>query len=123
MLYPVAHIIEFEIPHDAGKTGAELFERGIECPQAVRLSCNVKRRLSDFRAFPGGGQIEIRFGGTVVVQGTVEAGTLKFSSTNLTRKSVGQTRNRCAAECAVRFEPMCANTGFFATSTKCFRAG
>lgn len=30
---------------------------------------------------------------------------------------------RCAAECAVRFEPVCANVGFFATSTKCFRAG
>ena len=29
----------------------------------------------------------------------------------------------CAAECAVRFEPVCSNTGFFATSTKCFRAG
>jgi len=26
-------------------------------------------------------------------------------------------------KCAVRFEPMCANTGFFDTSTKCFRAG
>ena len=78
-MYPVAHIIEFEIPYDAGKSSAELFERGIKCPQAIRLSCNVKRRLSDFRAFPGGGQIEIRFGGAVVVQGTVEAGTLKFS--------------------------------------------
>ena len=31
--------------------------------------------------------------------------------------------SRCAAECAARFEPMCANVGFFATSTKCFRAG
>jgi hypothetical protein len=31
--------------------------------------------------------------------------------------------SRCAAERAVRFEPMCANVGFFATSTKCFRAG
>jgi hypothetical protein len=29
----------------------------------------------------------------------------------------------CAAECAVRFEPVCANTGFFATFEKCFRAG
>jgi hypothetical protein len=28
-----------------------------------------------------------------------------------------------AAECAVRFEPICANTGFFDTSTTCFRAG
>ena len=29
----------------------------------------------------------------------------------------------CAAECAVRFEPVCAKVGFFDTSTKCFRAG
>jgi len=29
----------------------------------------------------------------------------------------------CAAECAVRFEPVCANMGFFATSIECFRAG
>jgi hypothetical protein len=29
----------------------------------------------------------------------------------------------CAAECAVRFEPIRANAGFFATLTKCFRAG
>jgi hypothetical protein len=34
----------------------------------------------------------------------------------------GFTPTRCAAECAVRFEPVCANTGFFATSSKCFRA-
>jgi hypothetical protein len=31
--------------------------------------------------------------------------------------------NMCAAECAARFEPVCANMGFFGTSTKCFRAG
>ena len=24
---------------------------------------------------------------------------------------------------AIRFEPLCANTGFFATSPRCFRAG
>jgi hypothetical protein len=29
----------------------------------------------------------------------------------------------CAAESAVRFEPVCANMGFFDTSAKCFRAG
>ena len=45
-----------------------------------------------------------------------------------TVKGLAPARNssavlRCAAECAVRFEPVCANTGFFATSTKCFRAG
>jgi hypothetical protein len=26
-------------------------------------------------------------------------------------------------ECAVRFEPICANAGFFDTSAECFRAG
>src|SRR5215831_12623451 len=38
-------------------------------------------------------------------------------------ESVGQTKYRCAAECAVRFEPMCANTGFFATSTRVLPCG
>jgi len=32
-------------------------------------------------------------------------------------------RSRVSAECAVRFEPVRANTSFFAPSTKCFRAG
>ena len=79
VLYPVAHIVEFEIPHETGKAGAELFEGWIERPQAVRLSPNVKGRLGDLRAFPSGGQIEIRFGGAVVVQPAVKAGTLEFS--------------------------------------------
>src|SRR5580693_3237985 len=78
VLYPVAYIVEFEIPHDTGKAGAELFERGIERPQAIGLSRNVKRRLGDFRAFPNGGQIEIGFGGAVVIQCAVKAGTLEF---------------------------------------------
>jgi len=30
---------------------------------------------------------------------------------------------RCAAKCAVRFEPLYANTGFFDTSAERFRAG
>src|SRR5438132_7779601 len=33
----------------------------------------------DLRAFPRGGQIEIQFGGAVVIQATVKAGTLEFS--------------------------------------------
>ena len=36
---------------------------------------------------------------------------------------LGLGNSRCAAECAVRFEPLCANTGFFDTLTMCFRAG
>ena len=79
VLYPVAHIVEFETPHETGKAGAELFEGWIERPQAVHLSPNVKGRLGDLRAFPSGRQIEIRFGGAVVVQSTVKAGSLEFS--------------------------------------------
>jgi hypothetical protein len=40
---------------------------------------------------------------------------------NLVRFLVQPTT--CAAECAVRFEPLCANTGFFDTSAERFRAG
>ena len=79
MLYPVAHIVEFEIPHETGKAGAEFFDGWIERLQAIRLPRNVKGRLGDLRAFPSAGQIEIRFGGAVVVQATVKAGTLEFS--------------------------------------------
>jgi len=67
MLYPVAHIVEFEIPHKTGKTSAKLFKRGIERPQGISFTRDVKRRLSDFRALPGGGQIEVRFGGAIVI--------------------------------------------------------
>jgi hypothetical protein len=37
-LYPVAYIIEFEIPDETGKAGAKFLKRGIECPQAVGLT-------------------------------------------------------------------------------------
>ena len=79
VLYPVAHIVEFETPHETGKAGAELFEGWIERPQAVHLAPNVKGRLDDLRAFPSRGQIEIRFGGAVVVQPAVKTGALEFS--------------------------------------------
>ena len=36
--------------------------------------------MGDLRAFIGPGQIEIRFGGAIVIQGAVEAGALKFSN-------------------------------------------
>jgi len=39
------------------------------------------------------------------------------------RKSVVKVRKWCAAECAVRFEPIRANTGFFATSTRVLPCG
>jgi hypothetical protein len=50
----------------------------IELLQAVRLAPNEKGRLRDLRAFEGGGEIEIRFGGAVIVQGAVKAGALEF---------------------------------------------
>jgi hypothetical protein len=80
VLNPVAHTVDFETPHETRKAGAEFFEGWIELSQAVRLSRDVKGRLGDLRAFPGPGQIEIRFGGAVVIQGAVKAGTLEFSN-------------------------------------------
>ena len=79
VLYPVAHIVEFETPHETGKAGAELADRWIEHLQAIRRPRNEKRRLGDLRAFPCAGQIEIGFGSAVVIQTTVKAGTLEFS--------------------------------------------
>jgi hypothetical protein len=40
VLHPVAHILDFEIPHETGKAGAEFFDGWIE------------GRLGDLRAFP-----------------------------------------------------------------------
>src|SRR5579864_7890218 len=79
VLYPVAHVVEYETPHETGKAGAELFDGWIEHLQAIRLPRNEKGRLGDLRAFPRAGQIEIRFGSAVVIQATVKAGTLEFS--------------------------------------------
>jgi len=78
-LYPVAHIVEFETPHETGNEGAELVGGWIELLQAIHLPRNEKGRLGDLRAFPRGGQIEIQFGGAVVIQATVKAGTPEFS--------------------------------------------
>jgi hypothetical protein len=79
VLYPVAHIVDFKIPHKTGKAGAEFFDGWIEHPQPVRLSGNEKGRLGDPRAFPSAGQIEISFSGAVVIQTTVKTGALEFS--------------------------------------------
>jgi hypothetical protein len=51
VLYPVAHVVDFEIPHETGEAGTEFFDGWIKCPQAIRLPRNVKGRLGDFRAF------------------------------------------------------------------------
>src|SRR6202034_4131607 len=75
VLYPVAHIVEFERPEEPGKAGAQLVHRQwIELFQAIRLSPNEKGRLRDVRAFESGGEREIMFGGAVIVQAAVKAG-------------------------------------------------
>jgi len=80
MLYPVTGIVEFETAHETGKAGAKLVHRKrIEFFHAIRLASNEEGRLGDFRAFPCGGQKEIRFGGAIIVETTVKAGTLEFS--------------------------------------------
>ena len=79
VLYPVAYILDFEIPHETGKAGAEFFDGWIEHSQAIRLPRNEKGRLRDPRAFPSTGQIEIGLRGSVVIQATVKAGTLEFA--------------------------------------------
>jgi hypothetical protein len=66
VLYPVAHIVEFERPDETGKAGAHLVHcQWIKLFQAIRLAPNEKGRLRDLRAFESGGQREIRFGGAV----------------------------------------------------------
>ena len=68
VLYPVAHIVDFESSHETRKANTEFSYGGIESRQAIRLPRNVKGRLGDRRALPSTRQIEIRFGGAVVVQ-------------------------------------------------------
>jgi hypothetical protein len=78
MVYPVAYIVEFQVSDETRKPGPQLFGRGIKHSQAVGLSGDVKRRLSDLRAFPCGGQSKIQLGGAIIVQRTVKAGALEF---------------------------------------------
>src|SRR5271170_4730710 len=78
VLYPVAYIVEFEIPDETGKAGVKLFRRRIKRPQTIGLSRNVKRGLGYLRAFPGCGQVEIEFGGAIVVQCPMKTGALEF---------------------------------------------
>jgi hypothetical protein len=51
VLYPVAHIFDFEIPHETGKAGAEFFHGWIEIFQAIRLPRNVKGGWAIFAPF------------------------------------------------------------------------
>ena len=79
VLNPVTHIVYFKIPHETRKGGAEFLERRIELTQAIRLARDVKGRLCDRCALPGPGQIEIWFGGAVVIQSALKSGSLEFS--------------------------------------------
>ncbi len=77
-LYPMANIVEFERSHETGKAGTHLLHGGwIELLQAIRLPPNEKGWLGDLRAFESGGQIEIWFGGAVVIQATAKSGALE----------------------------------------------
>jgi hypothetical protein len=49
----------------AKRFGAELFEGWIERPKPSAFPPTLKGGLDNLRAFPSGGQIEIRFGGAV----------------------------------------------------------
>ena len=79
VLYPMAHIIDFNVPEQTRKSGAEFLEGWIELSQAIRLPRNIKGRLRDLRVFPGAGQIEIGFCGAVVIQAAAKSRTLEFS--------------------------------------------
>ena len=79
VLYPVAHIVEFETANETGNAGAHLIHgQRIKLFQAIRLPPDEKRRLRNPGAFPRSGQVKVRFSGPIVVQGTVKAGALKF---------------------------------------------
>lgn len=79
VLNPVTHIVDFKIPHETRKAGAESLERRIELTQAILLARDVKGRLCDRCTLPCAGQIEIWFGGAVVIQSAVKSGALEFS--------------------------------------------
>ncbi len=78
VLYPVAYIVEFEVPDKTRKAGAKVFSSGIKRCQTVCPSRDVKRRLGDLRALPGSRQVEVWFRGTIVVQCTMKASALEF---------------------------------------------
>jgi hypothetical protein len=79
VVHPVAHVVEFEPTHQTGKAGAHLVQgKRIKLFQSIRLPPNEKGRLSNLGAFERGGQIELVFGGAVIVQSAVKAGALEF---------------------------------------------
>ena len=79
VLYPVAHIVEFEPSYETRKAGTHfVYGKRIEFFHSIRLPPDEERRLGDLRALESGRQIEIRFGGAVVVQAAVKPGAPEF---------------------------------------------
>ena len=79
VLNPVAYIVEFETANETGNARAHLVHgQRIKLSQAIRLPPDEKRRLGNPGALPWSGQVEVRFSGPIVVQGTVKASALKF---------------------------------------------
>jgi hypothetical protein len=76
---PMADALQLDAVDQTGKAGAELFEWWIERPEVVRSSGHVERRLGDLGAFEGGGQMEVGFGGAVIVQCAVKACPLELA--------------------------------------------
>ncbi len=80
MLYPVAHIVQFEKVNKSGKADAELLHgQWIELLQTICRSHHEKRWLGNLCPFEGRRQIEIRLGSTIVVEGAMKARALEFS--------------------------------------------
>jgi hypothetical protein len=79
VLYPMAYIFELEPANKTRQARAHLvYCKRIEFFQSIRLSPDKKRGLGDLRSFESCGQMEIGFGGAVIVEATVKAGALEF---------------------------------------------
>src|ERR1700679_3527157 len=56
VLYPVAHMVEFETSHETRKTDSKLiYSQRVELFEPIRLPHHVEGRLSDLRASKSGG--------------------------------------------------------------------
>jgi hypothetical protein len=84
VLYPVAHMVEFETSHETGKANSKLvYGQRVELSESIRLTHHVKARLSDLRASKRGGQREVRFDRSVVVEAAVKSRTLELGNVML----------------------------------------
>src|SRR5215471_20026451 len=107
------------------------------CPRAIPAACP---RLEEIDRLMTSGKVFDRNHGEVMTDfgswWTCPDGVIPREPEVMTNQSAAQiascqfdlspqefTPNWSAAECAVRFEPLCANTGFFATSTRVLPCG